>query len=86
MPAADILFESVAAEVKSRAVGVVLTGMGADGARGLLQMRTAGAKTICQDEATCVVYGMPKCAKDLGAIDYELPLDKIPAKILELAR
>ncbi|MCL2605014.1 MAG: CheB methylesterase domain-containing protein [Defluviitaleaceae bacterium] len=86
MPAADILFESVAELVKGDAVGVVLTGMGADGARGLKAMRAAGAKTIGQDEATCVVYGMPKVAKDLGAITYELPLDKIAERIMALAR
>ena len=84
MPAADILFESVAELVKDKAVGVVLTGMGADGARGLVQMRNAGAKTIGQDEASCVVYGMPKVAKDLGAINFELPLDRIAEKVIAL--
>jgi two-component system chemotaxis response regulator CheB len=84
MPAADILFESVAELVKAEAVGVVLTGMGADGARGLMHMRNAGAKTIGQDEATCVVYGMPKVAKDIGAVVFELPLDKIADKIMFL--
>jgi two-component system chemotaxis response regulator CheB len=86
MPAADILFESVAELVNGNAIGVVLTGMGADGARGLKLMRNAGAKTIGQDEASCVVYGMPKVAKDIGAITYELPLDRIAEKILQLAR
>lgn len=86
MPAADILFDSVADIVKSNAVGVVLTGMGNDGARGLMQMRNVGCKNIGQNEATCVVYGMPKAAKDMGAIDFELPLFKIADKIMELAR
>ncbi|MCL2204681.1 MAG: CheB methylesterase domain-containing protein [Defluviitaleaceae bacterium] len=86
MPAADILFESVAELVKAEAVGVILTGMGADGARGLMLMKNAGAKTIGQDEASCVVYGMPKVAKDLGAINYELPLNKIADKIMELIK
>jgi len=86
MPAADILFESVAKTVKNNAVGVVLTGMGNDGAKGLMQMRNAGCKTIGQNEATCVVYGMPKAAKDLGAIEYELPISKIAEKIMELVR
>jgi len=86
MPAADILFESVAEIVKDNAVGVILTGMGADGARGLKRMRDAGAQTIGQDEATCVVYGMPKVAKDLGAVVHELPLDRIAEKMLSLAR
>ncbi|MCL2841473.1 MAG: CheB methylesterase domain-containing protein [Defluviitaleaceae bacterium] len=85
MPAADILFESIADVVKGDAVGVILTGMGNDGAKGLLRMKNAGCKTIGQDEATCVVYGMPKAAKALGAVDHELPLDKIPEMILHLA-
>ena len=86
MPAADILFESVAQVMKTNAVGVILTGMGSDGAKGLLQMRNVGCKNIGQDEASCVVYGMPKAARDIGAIDYELPLDKIPDMILRLTR
>lgn len=84
MPAADVLFESVAELVKANAIGVVLTGMGADGARGLMLMHNAGAKTIGQDAATCVVYGMPKVARDLGAVDFELPIDKIAEKIMSL--
>jgi len=86
MPAADILFESVAEVMKANAVGVVLTGMGSDGAKGLLQMRNAGCINIGQNEATCVVYGMPKAAFDIGAIDHELPLDKIPEMIMRLVR
>ncbi|MCL2372074.1 MAG: CheB methylesterase domain-containing protein [Defluviitaleaceae bacterium] len=85
MPAADILFESIADIIKPNAVGVVLTGMGSDGARGLLRMKNAGCKNICQNEATSVVYGMPKAAKDLGAIDYELPIEKIAEMMLHLA-
>jgi chemotaxis response regulator CheB len=73
---------SIAEIMKAEAIGVVLTGMGADGARGLKLMRNAGAKTIGQNEATCVVYGMPKVAKDLGAVMYELPLENIGAKIM----
>lgn len=86
MPAADILFESVADIMKSNAVGVVLTGMGNDGAKGLMQMKNAGSKNIGQDEASCVVYGMPKAAKLIGAIDYELPLAKIPEMMLHLSK
>ena len=86
MPAADILFESVATVVKDKAVGVILTGMGNDGAKGLLQMRNAGCRNIGQSEETCVVYGMPKAAKDIGAINYELPLDKISDMIMKLTR
>jgi chemotaxis response regulator CheB len=85
MPAADVLFESVVEVMKNNAVGVVLTGMGNDGAKGLMQMRLAGCKNIGQDERSCVVYGMPKAAKDLGGIDYEIPLDDIPAMMLRLA-
>lgn len=85
MPAADVLFESAANLLKANAVGVVLTGMGADGAKGLMLMHNAGAKTIGQNEATCIVYGMPKVAKSLGAVDYELPLGQIAEKMLFLA-
>lgn len=85
MPAADVLFESVANLVKANAIGVVLTGMGADGARGLMLMHNMGAKTIGQNAATCVVYGMPKVAKDLGAVDFEIPIEQIAGKIIELA-
>jgi two-component system chemotaxis response regulator CheB len=84
MPAADVLFESMADLLKANGIGVILTGMGADGARGLMLMHNAGAKTIGQDKETCVVYGMPKVAKDLGAVDFELPIHKIAEKILSL--
>ena len=81
-PSVDALFESVAAVAGSNAVGVILTGMGGDGAKNLLKMREAGAHTIGQDEATCVVYGMPMVAYNLGAVCEQLPLDAIPAAIL----
>ena len=84
MPAADVLFESVAEIMQSKAVGVVLTGMGTDGAKGLMQMHQKGARTICQDRETSVVYGMPKAAKELGAVEFELPLDQIAGKMLSL--
>ena len=83
-PSVDVLFSSVAAAAGSRAIGVILTGMGKDGSDGLLEMRKRGAKTIGQDEKSCVVYGMPKVAYDKGAVMYQLPLERIPAKILEL--
>jgi len=85
MPAADVLFESVASVVKNNAVGVILTGMGNDGARGLLAMRNAGCATIGQNEETCVVYGMPRAAKLLGGVQHELPLGMIPNMIVKLA-
>ncbi|GJM24316.1 MAG: chemotaxis response regulator protein-glutamate methylesterase [Phycisphaerae bacterium] len=69
-PAADILFDSVAELVGKKAVGVILTGMGADGAKGLLKMRESGAITVGQSEASCVVYGMPKVAAELGAVQH----------------
>ena len=82
-PAADVLFNSVAKYAGVNAVGVLLTGMGADGAKGMLAMHEAGARTIAQDEASSVVFGMPKEAIKLGAADSVLPLNKIPAGILE---
>ena len=84
-PSVDVLFESVAKFAGSNAVGVIMTGMGDDGAGGLLKMKEAGAKTIAQNEETCVVFGMPKEAIKLGAADNILPLNKIPATILSLA-
>ena len=83
-PSVDVLFDSVAKNVGKDALGVILTGMGGDGAKGLLRMRKAGAKTIGQDEASCVVYGMPKVAYDLGAVQYQLPLVSVPGKIYSL--
>ncbi|MGI5176410.1 protein-glutamate methylesterase/protein-glutamine glutaminase [Dactylosporangium sp. CA-152071] len=76
-PSVDVLFRSVAKVAGRHALGVIMTGMGDDGARGLLEMRTAGALTVAQDEATCVVHGMPKEAVRLGAVDREVPLTAI---------
>ena len=84
IPAADILFESVAEHFRQRAVGVILTGMGEDGARGLLKMRENGAATIGQDRETCAIYGMPKVAFEMGAVQHQLPLDRIADKIIQL--
>ncbi|MBR4264982.1 MAG: chemotaxis response regulator protein-glutamate methylesterase [Bacteroidales bacterium] len=78
-PSVDVLFRSTARYAGANAVGIIMTGMGDDGARGLLEMKEAGAKTAAQDEATCVVYGMPKEAVKLGAADKVLPLDKLAA-------
>ena len=83
-PSVDVLFESVAKAAKENALGIILTGMGGDGARGLLEMRQAGAKTIGQDESTCVVYGMPKVAYDLGAVQYQERLTNIAKKTYNL--
>jgi two-component system chemotaxis response regulator CheB len=76
-PSIDVMFHSAAKQAGGKAVGVLLTGMGRDGADGLLAMRRAGAHTVVQDEATCVVYGMPKAAVQLGAAAQILPLDRI---------
>jgi two-component system, chemotaxis family, protein-glutamate methylesterase/glutaminase len=83
-PSVDVMFRSVAKTAGANAVGVILTGMGGDGAKGMLEMKNAGAATIAQDEATCVVFGMPKVAIEMGAVDTVEPLQKIPAKILAL--
>jgi two-component system chemotaxis response regulator CheB len=83
-PAVDVLFDSVADQVHQNAVGVLLTGMGADGARGLLAMRTAGAHTIAQDEASSIVFGMPKEAIDLGAAEEIVSLPSMAGAILRV--
>jgi chemotaxis response regulator CheB len=84
VPSIDATFESLAEVYGRNAVGVLLTGMGADGARGLLAMRKAGARTIAQDEETSLIYGMPKAAKEMKASEFVLPIYKIAAKITEL--
>ena len=82
-PSVDVLFESVA-RLDQQAVGVLLTGMGRDGAQGLLAMRQSGARTLGQDESSSVVYGMPRAAYELGAVDRQLPLGRIGSAILDL--
>ncbi|MFA5074276.1 MAG: chemotaxis response regulator protein-glutamate methylesterase [Nitrospirota bacterium] len=81
-PSVDVLFRSTARYAGKNAVGVIMTGMGDDGAKGMLEMKEAGATTVAQDENTCVVFGMPKKAIDLGAVDKVLPLDRIPSAVL----
>lgn len=83
-PSVDVLFHSVAKAAGADALGIILTGMGGDGARGLLAMRQAGARTIGQDESTCVVYGMPKVAYDLGAVEYQEKLSDIAGRTYAL--
>jgi len=83
-PSVDVLFDSCAEHLGANAVGVIMTGMGADGARGLLAMRQAGARTVAQDEASCVVFGMPKEAIALGAAEEVVPLDRMPQALLRL--
>ncbi len=83
-PAVDVLFKSTAKYAGSNSIGVILTGMGSDGAEGLLEMKKTGAATIAQDEKTCVVFGMPKEAIKLNAVDHVLPIDQIAAQIVRL--
>lgn len=85
-PSVEVLFESVAKVAGNKAIGIILTGMGGDGAKGLLAMRQAGAETIGQDESTCVVYGMPKVAYDIGAVKYQERLENISRKTYMLLK
>lgn len=82
-PSVDVLFDSAAEIVGKNAVGVILTGMGKDGANGLLRMRQAGARTFGQDEATCVVYGMPREAALIGAVEHVAPLAELPRRVMQ---
>lgn len=83
-PSVDFMFHSVAKAGGASAVGVILSGMGKDGAIGMRAMRDAGARTIGESEGSCVVYGMPKAAREAGAVETELPLNKIPSEILRV--
>ena len=83
-PAVDVLFQSVANYAGSNAIGVILTGMGADGALGLLKMKEAGARTVAQDEKSCIVFGMPKEAIKLGAADKVVPLNSVGKTVLNM--
>jgi two-component system chemotaxis response regulator CheB len=85
-PSVDVLFRSVAKCAGRNALGVIMTGMGDDGARGLLEMREAGAQTVAQDEDSCVVFGMPKEAIKLGAAERVLPLSRIPEALVAAGR
>jgi two-component system chemotaxis response regulator CheB len=81
-PSVDVLFRSAARYAGKNTVGVIMTGMGDDGAKGMLEMKTAGAYTIAQDEKTCVVYGMPHEAVKLGGVDKSLPLELIAQAVM----
>jgi two-component system chemotaxis response regulator CheB len=85
-PAVDMLFNSAAQCAGRNVVGVLLTGMGRDGAQGMQQLKSAGAVNLAQNEATCVVYGMPRAAVELGVVDRVLPLDQMPPAILQALR
>jgi two-component system chemotaxis response regulator CheB len=84
-PSVDVLFHSCAKHLGPNAVGAILTGMGADGAAGMLAMKQAGAHTLAQDEATCVVFGMPKEAIALGGVEDVLPIERIAPALLKKA-
>ncbi|MBI4985265.1 MAG: chemotaxis response regulator protein-glutamate methylesterase [Rhodocyclales bacterium] len=81
-PSVDVLFRSVAQVAGKNALGVIMTGMGDDGARGMKEMHDVGAQTVAEDESTCVVFGMPKEAIKLGGVDKIVPLDRIPQEIV----
>lgn len=85
-PSVDVLFHSVASVAGRNGIGVILTGMGSDGAKGLLEMRKMGCPTIGQNEKSCVVYGMPKVAYDIGAVERQMELSKIPDMLASLIR
>ncbi len=85
-PSVDVLFQSIAKYDFSNLSGVILTGMGNDGAKGLLELKHKGAKTFCQDEQSSVVYGMPREAKKIGAVDLELPLIEIPHSLMKCSQ
>jgi two-component system chemotaxis response regulator CheB len=84
-PAVDVLFRSTAQYAGANSIGVIMTGMGDDGARGLLEMKEAGARTLAQDEKSCVVFGMPKEAIKLGAVEKVSPLDKMAQQVIAFA-
>ena len=84
-PSVDVLFDSVAGVAGADAIGAILTGMGADGAKGMLKMKRAGARTVAQDEASCVVFGMPQEAIKMGAVDRVLPLERIAGELMALS-
>lgn len=84
-PSVDVLFRSAARHIGPNAIGVIMTGMGCDGAQGMLAMRQAGARTIAEDESTCIVFGMPKEAAALGAAEHVVPLDKIAERLVNVA-
>ncbi|MGR5146221.1 protein-glutamate methylesterase/protein-glutamine glutaminase [Photobacterium alginatilyticum] len=85
-PSVDVLFRSVAQSAGANALGIIMTGMGDDGVKGMLEMRQAGALTLAQDEASCVVYGMPREAVNRGAVERSLPLVEVPQAILDYSQ
>ncbi len=86
MPSADILFHSIADIMKDKAIGIVMTGMGCDGAKGLYSMKASGARTIAQDKETSIIFGMAKVSKDIGAVDELVALDDIASRLVALSK
>lgn len=86
MPSADVLFNSIAETMKEKAIGLVMTGMGSDGAKGLYSMKSFGARTIAQDKETSVIFGMAKVSNDIGAVDELVALEDIANRLVTLAR
>jgi two-component system chemotaxis response regulator CheB len=86
MPSVDVMMKSVAATYGNHAMGVILTGMGADGAEGMMAIHRQGGLTIGQDEATCTVYGMPRACAELGILTRVVPLSQVPAQIMQATR
>jgi two-component system chemotaxis response regulator CheB len=84
-PSVDVLFRSVANLAGSNSIGVILTGMGDDGAKGMVEMHDAGSRTLAQDEESCVVYGMPRKAVENGAVDEVLNLEEISKRLIEVS-
>ena len=82
-PSVDVLFSSVAKVAGQNAIGVILTGMGSDGAKGLLELKNCDATTLGENEKSCVVYGMPKVAFQMGAVSKEVPIEDMPKEILK---
>lgn len=83
-PSVDVMFSSLAESARAKTIAVMLTGMGRDGAKGMLKLRNSGARTLGQNKASCIVYGMPKVAKEIGAVERELPLGLIGPELLEM--
>jgi two-component system chemotaxis response regulator CheB len=86
VPSVDVMMKSVAANYRNHAMGIILTGMGADGAAGMMAIHRQGGLTIGQDEATCTVYGMPRACAEQGALTRIVPLAQVPAQIMQATR
>jgi two-component system chemotaxis response regulator CheB len=86
VPSADVLMKSVASSFGSQAMGVIMTGMGSDGAQGMSAIHREGGFTVGQDEASCAVYGMPRVCAEMGILDKVVPLSRIPHEILQATR